>query len=801
MEENGNGQPATPEQAYGEPAQAELALVQREMRALTSEILLDRIQFMRQAGITFDGARDEYEILGYDRIITGKQYRDEYSRGGIAGRVVDALPNATWRGQVELIEDEDPKKDTEFEKAWKDLDMQLKVQAKLQRADKLAGLSTYSILLIGAGGNLEEELPKGKPGGLLYLTPFSGGGGPGGSSRSRSVADDFTDATIFEFEVDPKSPRFGLPRSYQLKRTDVSSPFLQRPVHWSRVLHIAENVLDDEVYGQPALERVWNLLADLRKVTGGGAEAFWLRANQGLHLDIDKDMRLEDAKATLEALKAQSELYKHQQTRWLRTKGVAVETLGSDVANFQQPADTILTQISGAKGIPKRILTGSEMGELASTQDRDNWRDQVNGRQTGYAGPFIVRPLVDRLVHYGYLPTPKKGPMAYEVRWPHIETLTAKDKTEGAKAWASVNQMQGSKVFTDDEIRDTWADKEPLTAEQKQALADEAAAKLKQQQDAMAAAAPTDPGAPKPNPFAARAAEDEEILRVLTAALEAGNAEVVERIVGLGDVPGHEFHGNQWTGGTGHPDYPKAQKFADRYPVGTHLEKSSTEGYRSAIMPDVSHKDFIKMVNHHLGSKGLALVPNKGAAIVQSSRGGGTMGKATGWTIKALAEYKYGSTQVQLPPDVAERLFALGRTIDDADIYEPEGGRETDAHVTVKYGLIDPTPEQVFEVVARRGPITFTLGKTSMFTTKLYDVVFVSVRSTDLADLNAAITLGVETKESDHAAYLPHATVAYVQPGTGVKYAGLDALDGIEVTVDNIVLCDVDGSKTEVSLA
>ena len=86
-----------------------------ELRSLADSVLLERIQWMRQAGITFGGARDEYEILGYDRIITNKQYRDEYARGGIAGRLVDVFPNATWRGQVELIEDEDPEKITPFE--------------------------------------------------------------------------------------------------------------------------------------------------------------------------------------------------------------------------------------------------------------------------------------------------------------------------------------------------------------------------------------------------------------------------------------------------------------------------------------------------------------------------------------------------------------------------------------------------------------------------------------------------------------------------------------------------------------
>jgi uncharacterized protein len=526
---NGNGGSAVPELLTAE--QRESLLVQQEIRTLTTQILLDRMQWMRQAGITFDGKRDEYEIFGYDRIITNKQYRDEYARGGIAGTLVDAMPDATWRGEVEIIEDADPKKDTEFEKAWKDLDTQLKVQAKLLRVDKLSQLSTYAVLLIGARGDLDQELPKGNPGGLLYFRPCSGGGGPNSNRRSQ-IIDGYATATIRDYETDSKNLRFGLPKSYQLLDPDLGE---QRPVHWSRIIHVAEGLLDDEIFGQPGLERVWNLLIDLRKVTGGGAEAFFLRANQGLHVDIDKDMPLADAKLTLEKLKQDLEAYQHHIAKIIRTKGATVDPLGSDVANFSGPADAILTQISGAKRIPKRILTGSEMGELASSQDRDNWRDQVNGRQTGYAGPFIVRPLVDRLIAYGYLPIPKDGPMAYQVRWPKIETLTEKDKTEGAKGWASVNQMSGHTVYTDDEIRDKWSGMEPLTATQKQALADEAAAKMKAQQEAMGTAPQVDDkGNPvKPNPFQARAAEDEELVRVLEEAIRVGNAEVVHQLIGL----------------------------------------------------------------------------------------------------------------------------------------------------------------------------------------------------------------------------------------------------------------------------
>lgn len=498
-----------------------------ELRAATS-VVLERMQFLRQAGITFNGARDLYEVLGYDRLITTRQYRDRYSRGGIAGRIVDAMPNATWRGTMEIVEDKDPHHDTPFEKTWKELEVKLQINAKLQRADKLAQLSTYSVILLGVQDNdLSTELPKGKPGGVLYLTPFLGGGGPGGDTRSRAAAVD-ADVTIMEFDVDVSSPRFGLPLYYQLRRTDISSPAFQRPVHWSRIIHLAEGILDNEVYGQPALERVWNLLDDLDKVTGGGAEAFWLRANQGLHLNIDKDMQLPAAQDAVTALKAQSEDYKHQLTRWIRTRGVDVQVLGSDVANFGPPADAILTQIAGSKSIPKRILTGSEMGELASSQDRDNWKDQINGRQTGYVGPFIVRPLVDRLIRYGYLPFPAKGEREYLVKWPQIQTLTEAEKSAGAKDWAATNQTMGTVVFTDKEIRDKWYDMKPLTDEEKDSVKTETQrAQAEAAQEALSKGG-EGVGAPPP--------KDEEERRMLIAleeALERADHEAIPRILGI----------------------------------------------------------------------------------------------------------------------------------------------------------------------------------------------------------------------------------------------------------------------------
>lgn len=439
------GRPATVE-----PTSAEIRTA--------GSVLLERMQFLRQAGITFRGLRDLYEILGYQRVIMPADYRARYARGGIAARVIEAFPKATWRGEGELIEDHDPKKSTALEKAWHSLNKRLKVWASFYRVDIMAGQGRYAILLIGDGGELDQPLKKaraGNPDKILFLSVFSE-----------------EDAMILEWETDVKSPRFGLPTKYQLRRIGNSTaqfpglgmpPFtsaaFNKPVDWTRVIHVAEGCLDNEVFGQPSLERVWNLLDDLDKVTGGGAEAFWLRANQGIQLDVDKDMTLaNDEKA---ALKEQADEYQHQIRRMLRTRGVKVNTLGSDVANFSNPADAILTQIAGSKAIPKRILTGSEMGELASSQDRDNWKDQINGRQTGYAAPYIVRPFVDRLIEYGYLPAPAgDDPQCYDVEWPHIQVLTEQEKSLGAKDWATTATAEGP-VFARDEIRDKWYGMEP----------------------------------------------------------------------------------------------------------------------------------------------------------------------------------------------------------------------------------------------------------------------------------------------------------------------------------------------------
>lgn len=408
------------------------------MRTPTSA-LIDRARLADAAGMTFRGRRDMYETLGYTRDITPRQYRERYERNAVANRIVQAFPKATWRGGAEVIEDEDPEVITAFEEAWNAMAARLDVWSVMLRADILCGLGRYSIILIGAAGDLATPLPpRLSPEQVLYLSPFSE-----------------EDARITELDLDPASPRFGQPLMYQISRmAPTNAAGLQgtgflRQVHYSRVIHLAEGTLDDRVFGTPRLQPVWNLLDDLDKVIGGGAEAFWLRAHQGYVVSVDKDVDVtpDDVKD----LKEQAEELTHQMRRTVGQKGVSMTALGSDVADMSGPATAVMSQISVGSTIPQRILQGSERGELASTQDRVQWDKQVGDRRDQFAEPVALKPLVDRLLLVQALPAPR---VPYQVRWPDAEAMTETERASLAKTMAETNNQQGETVYTSNEIRD-----------------------------------------------------------------------------------------------------------------------------------------------------------------------------------------------------------------------------------------------------------------------------------------------------------------------------------------------------------
>jgi GGDEF domain-containing protein/2'-5' RNA ligase len=161
---------------------------------------------------------------------------------------------------------------------------------------------------------------------------------------------------------------------------------------------------------------------------------------------------------------------------------------------------------------------------------------------------------------------------------------------------------------------------------------------------------------------------------------------------------------------------------------------------------------------------------------------------------------EFSSTQANLPEAAATKVKSLAAAIPEADL-APDG-RETEPHITVKYGIHGNDVGTIRRAIENHPPITVKLGATSIFPDSQSgsgDVVKIDVDSPDLHRLNKIIKDAVPTTDT-HPTYQPHVTIAYVKPGLGAKYSGNKSLAGTKVQIDKIVFSGKDGKDTEIQL-
>jgi 2'-5' RNA ligase len=165
-----------------------------------------------------------------------------------------------------------------------------------------------------------------------------------------------------------------------------------------------------------------------------------------------------------------------------------------------------------------------------------------------------------------------------------------------------------------------------------------------------------------------------------------------------------------------------------------------------------------------------------------------------------MSAHEYSSTQFGLPDELAKRVREAGAKIPDWALAEE--GRETEPHVTLKYGLHSGDPDSVRNVIEAQKPFTVRLGKTSHFPDSgSGDVVKVDVHSPELHALNKKVADATPHTDT-HPDYHPHATLAYVKAGMGPHFVKADghSLEGKEAIVDHIIFSSKDGKKTKIAL-
>lgn len=359
-----------------------------------------------------DGARDYNQICGYPEDLTYADYLDTYERGDIASRIIDAPVSAVWATAPVLYTKDKANDNTTFNRKWVELVDRLSLWQVFRKADKLARLGRYSVIYLGySGSDLSTPVKLGSD--LAYIHAYSED-----SAIIESVDNDIT------------SVRYGLPVYYQINATIEGGiggiqqrELKQTRVHYSRVMHICRGNLTSNIYGTPALQKVYNRLIDLVKVVGGSAEMFWRGARPGYVATADATSTFlpED----IEDMQNQLEDFDNNLIRWLRLKGIDVNSLEQQIHSPREHFDVLTSCIACAVGMPQRILIGAESGELASSMDEKNWQSRILEERDDYAEPVFIRQFVSNAQKVGVLPKGK-----YDIKWKDIATLSEKDKAE-----------------------------------------------------------------------------------------------------------------------------------------------------------------------------------------------------------------------------------------------------------------------------------------------------------------------------------------------------------------------------------
>lgn len=420
---------------------ATLPLTENEM---VQHAILFRTELLRHL---IDPKRDIDKECGYPTNPTIQDYRFMYDREGIATRVVDIFPEESWKVSPEVLETPEGE-ETPWEKVWRELVEEHNLYAQLKNVDAVSGIGHFGILLLGIddGKALNDPVDEVVDAYRTATPKTKEGPQPGATAvpapRKLMYVQAFDESvtTIKAYDTDRRSRRYGQPLSYQVNMaSDTNRPSGQSPtegtldIHWSRVIHVADNCRNSRVFGTPRMKDVFNRLYDLRKILGGSGEMFWKGGFPGLSLEAGAGTGNTPmpalTKEDKEDLRAQMDLYQNGLQRWLALVGMQAKSLAPQVADPSAHVTTQIKAICGAKGFPYRIFLGSEEAQLAGEQDKLAWNGRLAKRQAEYLSPSLVRPLVDRLVLMRVIVAPK-GQVV--VQWPDLYNPSPKERAETA---------------------------------------------------------------------------------------------------------------------------------------------------------------------------------------------------------------------------------------------------------------------------------------------------------------------------------------------------------------------------------
>ncbi len=377
---------------------------------------------------------DLYTKLRYDKKIDPEQRVELWERHPIAQTIVERPPKDTWRKPPKILNENDEEIDPPFIKK----NELIKTSRKADRLQRLHGLA---IIIIGTRNEFLEEPPTNNP---TYLEVYS-------------VKDLSSEG--WEVEKDRSSENYGEPVKWFIEEEEETLE-----IHGNRVLPVAELTLEHDLDSYSALDPNFNALTNISKVLGGNSEAHYQRGLSPLYFNFENELRESDELALNHEMKK----FRTGLTDYIALADAEVSELSGDPSSIKENIELNLGFISAHTNIPKRILIGSERGELASTQDEANYYGYIDHRRSLIAEEMILRPYLNFLEkNYGF-----EG--FSRIEWPSLFELNEVEKSKILMNKASalknlisaINNLNPGKdshlVYSEEEIRNLLGDPDDI---------------------------------------------------------------------------------------------------------------------------------------------------------------------------------------------------------------------------------------------------------------------------------------------------------------------------------------------------
>lgn len=389
---------------------------------------------------SFDRRRDIYAECGFPdcRELTPERARLLYERDALAARVVEVWPRECWKVFPAIYELESTKVQSPFELGLRQINRLLTPEPSyfndedisslleyMIRADVTCGIGRFGIILIGVNDGKELSDP-------VAIAPNDVG-----QAERLGFLRVFDESLvqISTRETDRASPRWGQPTSYHITfdnpedfnaAGNIGISLASSRVHWTRVVHIVDSPISNEIVSQYRIKPVMNDILTAQKSRWGSGEMFWNGASPKISFESHPQLG-GDVSINKNRMRQQVENALRGLQQWWTLAGMTAKTIAPVAVDPKPFVDVSIQSICIKTGCPLPIFIGYEVGENAGTMNTVEWNKRLKERQNRQITPRDICPLLNRLINIGILARPKTG---YKVDWPDISSNSDKDKAQ-----------------------------------------------------------------------------------------------------------------------------------------------------------------------------------------------------------------------------------------------------------------------------------------------------------------------------------------------------------------------------------